>query len=87
MARNDSIFFNFALRLIERYFRQPEMISVVTVGWKAHPISTCGAFGGVLAHPTVAHCTKQSFLYLFCRVRRARLCLRFGVCPSRHFWG
>ena len=28
------------------------MLSSVMVGWKAHPTSTCGAFGGLKTHPT-----------------------------------
>ncbi|MBR5941430.1 MAG: hypothetical protein IKZ88_09250 [Neisseriaceae bacterium] len=34
------------------FFRQPEIYSAVTVGWEAHPTSTCGAFGGLETHPT-----------------------------------
>ncbi|MBR5941054.1 MAG: hypothetical protein IKZ88_07320 [Neisseriaceae bacterium] len=36
--------------------------AVSAVGWKAHPISTCGAFGGSKTHPTavVVWCVLRS---------------------------
>ena len=41
------------------------LYSAVTVGRNAHPISTCGAFGGLKIHPT-------AFLYSFRQPEKLR---------------